>query len=356
MPYPNTKEREQTDWRIMERTAILITALISLGMTGILGFFAIPFLRRLKYGQTINEIGPVWHKPKEGTPTMGGLIMIVGVVFALAVGYITLILEVPQFMSEQYDAENVRFFAGIGMALLFGVIGFIDDMRGINHRHNLGLRARYKLILQFVVAALYLGVMRYAGGLSTYVFIPFIGGFDLGNWYYLFALALITGMVNAANLTDGIDGLAATMTFFVGMTFIVIATLLGYVGTGLIATAVAGACVGFVIWNFNPAKVIMGDTGSLFLGGAITAMAFGVDFPLLIVLAGFVYIIEMFSVILQISFFKLSRKLTGTGKRIFKMSPIHHHFELSGLSEVKIVVFFSALTIIGCAAAVYAVI
>ncbi|MCL2538967.1 MAG: phospho-N-acetylmuramoyl-pentapeptide-transferase [Oscillospiraceae bacterium] len=340
----------------MERTAILITALISLGLTGILGFFAIPFLRRLKYGQTINEIGPIWHKAKEGIPTMGGLMMIAGSAFALAVGYITLILEVPQFMSEQYDAENVRFFAGAGMALLFGVIGFIDDMRKIHQRHNLGLRAGYKLILQFVVAALYLWVMRSAGGLSTFVFIPFVGGFNLGNWYYLFALALIVGMVNAANLTDGIDGLAATMTFFVGMTFIIIATLLGYVATGLIATAIAGACVGFVLWNFNPAKVIMGDTGSLFLGGAITAMAFGVDFPLLIVLAGFVYIIEMFSVIFQVSFFKLTRKITGTGKRIFKMSPLHHHFELCGLSEIKIVIMFSAFTILGCVAAVYAVV
>jgi len=340
----------------MERTAILITALISLGMTGILGFFAIPFLRRLKYGQTINEIGPVWHKPKEGIPTMGGLMMIVGSVFALAVGYITLILEVPQFISEQYFAENVRFFAGIGMALLFGAIGFADDMRAIHHSHNLGLRARYKLLLQIVVAALYLWVMRSAGGLSTYVFIPFVGGIELGNWYYLFALALIAGMVNAANLTDGIDGLAATMTFFVGMAFIIIATLLGYVGTGLIATAIAGACVGFVIWNFNPAKVIMGDTGSLFLGGAITAMAFGVDFPLLIVLAGIVFIADMFSVIMQVSFFKLTRRITGTGKRIFKMSPVHHHFELCGLSEIKIVILFSSLTIVGCAAAVYAVI
>ncbi len=339
----------------MERTAILITALVALGVTGILGFFAIPFLRRLKYGQTIKEIGPTWHKAKEGTPTMGGLMMIVGSFFALAVGYVTLILEVPQFLSEQYAAENARFFAGIGMTFLFGMIGFADDMKSILHHKNLGLRARYKLLLQILVAALYLLVMRLFGGLSTVCYIPFIGNFDFGYWYYVLAMFLIVGVVNAVNLTDGIDGLAATVTFFVSMTFVIISTLMGYVATGLLSTAIAGACVGFIIWNFNPAKVIMGDTGALFLGGAVMAMAFGVDFPLLIVLAGIVYLVEMFSVMLQIGFFKITKKLTGTGKRIFKMSPIHHHFELCGFSEVKIVLLFSFVTILGCAAAIFAV-
>ena len=338
----------------MERTAVLITALVSLGVTGILGFFTIPFLRRLKIGQTINEIGPAWHKPKEGVPTMGGLMIIAGSIFSLAAGYITLILEVPQFMSGQYAAENVRFFSGIGMAFLFGAIGFADDMKSINHKQNLGLRARYKLIFQTVVAALYLYVMYRYGGLSTVVNIPFLGRYDLGSWFFPVSTLLIVGMVNAVNLTDGIDGLASTVTFFVGITFIIIATLFGYVGTGLLATAVSGACVGFVIWNFCPAKVIMGDTGSLFLGGAVTALAFGVDFALLIVLAGIVYIVEMLSVMLQVGFFKITKKLTGTGKRIIKMSPIHHHFELCGFSEYKIVFIFSAVTILGCAAAVYA--
>ena len=340
----------------MERTAILITAMVSLGVTGILGFFAIPFLKRLKYGQTINEIGPTWHKAKEGIPTMGGLMMIVGAVLALTVGYITLILEVPQFQSEQYFAENIRLFAGIGAAILFGMVGFIDDLRKIFHHSNLGLDAKSKMTLQFVVAAGYLAVMHFYGGLSTIVTIPFIGSYDFSYWYYLFAIILIVGMVNAVNLTDGIDGLASTMTFFVSITFIIIATLLGYVATGLIATAAAGVCIGFIIWNFNPAKIIMGDTGSLFLGGIMTVMAFGIDYPLLIVLAGFVFLLDMLSVVLQISFFKLTRKITGTGKRIFKMSPIHHHFELSGFSEIKIVLMFTALTIVACAAAVYVIV
>ena len=340
----------------MERTAILITALVSLGLTGVLGFFAIPFLKRIKYGQTINEIGPIWHKSKEGIPTMGGLMMIIGAVFALAVGYITLILEVPQFQSEQYFAENIRFFAGIGTALLFGIVGFIDDMTSIYHKENLGLKAGIKFLLQMVVAALYLLIMHLYGGLTTIVSIPFIGSYDFSYWYYLFALILIVGMVNAVNITDGVDGLASTMTFFVSMSFIVIATLLGYVATGFLATAAAWVCIGFIIWNFNPAKIIMGDTGSLFLGGIISTMAFGIDYPLLIVLTGFVFLFDMFTVVLQITYFKITRKITGTGKRIFKMSPIHHHFELSGFSEIKIVLLFTLVTIIGCATAVYAVV
>jgi len=282
--------------------------------------------------------------------------MIIGAVFALAVGYITLILEVPQFRSEQYFAENIRLFAGIGSAVLFGVIGFIDDMTKIFHHKNLGLKAKEKLLLQFIVAAAYLAVMHFYGGLSTIVTIPFVGSYDFSYWYHIFSLFLIVGMVNAVNLTDGVDGLATTMTFFVSMTFIIIATLLGYVATGLIATAVAGVCIGFIIWNFNPAKIIMGDTGSLFLGGIMSAMAFGIDYPLLIVLAGFVFLCDMLSVVLQISFFKLTRRITGTGRRIFKMSPIHHHFELSGFSEVKIVLLFTLLTALGCAAAIYSVI
>jgi phospho-N-acetylmuramoyl-pentapeptide-transferase len=326
-----------------------------MGMTGILGFFTIPFLKRLKYGQTINEIGPNWHKYKEGIPTMGGLMMILGAVFALAVGYITLILEVPQFRSEQYSAENIRLFAGIGAAVLFGVVGLIDDMTSIFHNENLGLKAKYKLLLQILVAAAYLAVMHFYGGLSTIVTIPFIGSYDFSYWYHFFSLVLIVGMVNAVNLTDGVDGLASTMSFFVSMSFIIIATLLGYVATGLIATATAGVCIGFIIWNFNPAKIIMGDTGSLFLGGIISAMAFGVDYPLLVVLAGIVFLLDMLSVVIQISFFKLTRAITGTGRRIFKMSPVHHSFEMSGFSEIKIVFLFTSVTIIGCALAVFSV-
>lgn len=333
----------------MERTAILLTATVSLGLTGVLGFWLIPWLKRLKYGQTINEIGPRWHKSKEGTPTMGGLMFIIGSVVGLAVGYIALILEAPQFLGNQYTTENVRLFAGLGCAFGFGLIGFIDDYMKVVHTRNLGLTAKGKIVLQIVVSALYIFVMHRFGACDTTMRIPFIGSFDFGVWYYVLMMLVIIFMVNAVNLTDGIDGLATTVTFVVSVGFIVISTLLGYIGTGLFATAIAGACVGFVIWNFYPAKVFMGDTGSMFLGGAVVAMAYGVDFPLLVLVAGVVYAIEALSVVIQVTYFKLTH-----GKRLFKMTPIHHHFELSGFSEVKIDVTFAIAAALGAAVAVAA--
>ncbi len=334
----------------MERTAILLTATVSLGVSGVLGFWLIPWLKRLKYGQTINEIGPRWHKSKEGTPTMGGLMFIIGAVAGLAVGYISLILEAPQFLSAQYFIENVRLFAGVGCALGFGLIGFVDDYLKVVHTRNLGLTAKGKIFLQVFVAAAYLFVMYRFGGSDTNVMIPFIGTFDFGIWYYVLSMLFIIFMVNAVNLTDGIDGLATTVTFFVSVGFIILSTLLGYIGTGLLSTAVAGGCVGFVIWNFHPAKVFMGDTGSMFLGGAVIAMAYGISMPTLAILSGIVYVLEAVSVMIQVTYFKLTH-----GKRLFKMTPIHHHFELSGFSEVKIVVTFSAVAILGCALSVLAV-
>jgi phospho-N-acetylmuramoyl-pentapeptide-transferase len=333
----------------MERTAILITAIVSMGVTGLMGFWLIPWLKRLKYGQTINRIGPTWHQSKEGTPTIGGLMFIIGTLAGLAVGYISLISEAPIFLSRQYAAENVRLFAGLGAALGFGAIGFLDDYLKVIHSRNLGLTARYKLLLQVVVAAVYLYVMGVYGGDKTALAIPFAGDIELGIWYYVLSMLFIVGIVNAVNLTDGVDGLAASVTFFVSIGFIVIATLYGYLGTGILSTAVAGGCIGFILWNFYPAKVFMGDTGSMFFGGAVVAMAYGVSFPALLILAGVVYLAEAGSVMLQVAFFKL----TG-GKRIFKMTPIHHHFEMSGYSEIKIVVIFSLVTVIGAALAILA--
>lgn len=334
----------------MERTAILLTATVSLGLSGVLGFWLIPWLKRLKYGQTINEIGPRWHKSKEGTPTMGGVMFIIGSLAGLAVGYISLILEAPQFLGAQYLIENVRLFAGVGCALGFGLIGFVDDYLKVVHTRNLGLTAKGKIFLQVFVAAAYLFVMYQYGGSDTNVMIPFLGTYDFGVWYYLLSMLFIIFMVNAVNLTDGIDGLATTVTFFVSIGFIILSTLLGYIGTGLFSTAIAGGCVGFVIWNFHPAKVFMGDTGSMFLGGAVIAMAYGISMPTLAILSGIVYVLEAVSVIIQVTYFKLTH-----GKRLFKMTPIHHHFELSGYSEVKIVVTFSIVAVIGGALSILSV-
>lgn len=333
----------------MERTAIIITAIVSMGVTGLLGFWIIPWLKRLKYGQTINTIGPKWHIDKEGTPTIGGLMFIIGSIVGIAVGYVTLILEVPQFLSSQYATENARLFAGIGAACGFGLIGFLDDYLKVVHTRNLGLTARWKIVFQVVVCGLYLYMMAKYGASGTVVAIPFIGSYDFGVWYYVLSMFLIVGMVNAVNLTDGIDGLATSVTLIVCLGFVIISTMFGYTGTSLLSTGVAGACVGFLIWNFYPAKVFMGDTGAMFLGGAVVAMAYGVSYPLLLIFAGIVYLCEAASVMLQVGYFKLTK-----GKRIFKMTPIHHHFEMSGFSEVKIVSGFSFVTMIGVAVAVYA--
>lgn len=334
----------------MERTAALVTAIVALGLTGISGFWFIPWLRRLKLGQTINKIGPVWHQSKEGTPTMGGIMIVFGVVVAVIVGYVTLILEVPQFLSKQYAVENFRLFAGLIMALCFAGIGFYDDFMKIRHHQNLGLNAPSKLVLQTIVALLYTFAMYQWGELETALHLPFFGEVQLGYWYFPLSLVLIVGIVNAVNLTDGIDGLSSSVTFFVSLTFIVIAALLGYVGTSLTAIATAGACGGFVLWNFFPAKVFMGDTGSMFLGGLVLAMAYGVSLPFLILLCGVVYLCEAFSVMIQMTYYKITK-----GKRLFKMTPIHHHFEMSGWSEVKIVVVFGLVTLAAGALSVLAV-
>ena len=178
---------------------------------------------------------------------------------------------------------------------------------------------------------------------------PIIGYLDFGVFYYPLMVLFIVFIVNAVNLTDGIDGLAASVTFVAAIGFMLITMIMGFAGMGIMATALAGACIGFLVWNFHPAKVFMGDTGSMFLGGMVVALAFGVGLPVILVLVGILYIIEALSVVIQVTSFKL------TGKRVFKMSPIHHHFEMSGYSEVKIVALFSLITLIGCALAVLAV-
>ncbi len=315
----------------------LITVVLAFALTALFGKWIIPFLRKLNFGQTIREEGPAWHKAKQGTPTMGGIMFIIPMIIAVIVG----VVLSAYFSGIETILHTTKTISGLLMACAFGIIGFLDDFISIKKKRNLGLTEKQKLLLQFTVAAAYLFSVYLAGG-DTYTIIPFIGRIDLGFFYYLLAAVVIVGMVNAVNFADGIDGMCGTVTFFVAMTFMVCATILGSAGISILALALAGACLGFLVWNFNPAKVFMGDTGSLFLGGVVCALAFGINMPILLVPVGIIYIIEIMSVVLQVSYFKITK-----GKRLFKMSPIHHHFEMSGWSEMKICFVFGLITVIG---------
>jgi len=309
------------------------TAVVSFAITAVVGKFLIPFLHRLKYGQTILEIGPKWHKDKQGTPTMGGIMFIIGIVVATAAGVLL-------YSAVYGGLDSVSRFVFIGLlyALLNGAIGFVDDYVKVVKKRNLGLTAIQKLVLQFLSAGVYLLLMALCKD-DTAILVPFAGYVDLGIFYYIIMAIVMVGMVNAVNLTDGIDGLDGSITFFAALFMMLIANALGFGGNVIFAAAVAGGCLGFLVWNFHPAKCFMGDTGSLFLGGIICGIAFAMDMQLLMILIGLTYLLEMFSVVLQVSYFKLTH-----GKRIFKMSPIHHHFEMCGWSEMKIVCVFSGFT------------
>jgi len=326
----------------MERTSIFAAAFVGLCVTMVLGYWMIPWLKKIKYGQTINDIGPTWHKYKEGTPTMGGLMFITGTFCAIVVGYVSMVLEAPQFLSTQYAAENFRLISSFFIAIAFSLIGFLDDFEKISHKQNLGLTPWQKIVLQVVVAAVYTFLMNRYGECDTTLMIPFVGRFDFGWFYYPLMIFSIVGIVNSVNLTDGLDGLATSATFVVTLGFLVISAYLGYAGTTLFSTALAASLIGFLFWNFKPARVFMGDTGSMFLGGAVVAMSFGVSMQLLMLLSGIVYVCEAASDIIQFAYFRATH-----GKRIFKMAPIHHHFEMCGWSEEKIILVFCIVALIG---------
>ncbi|MBQ2603583.1 MAG: phospho-N-acetylmuramoyl-pentapeptide-transferase [Acutalibacteraceae bacterium] len=313
-------------------------ALISFIVSSLIGSKLIPFLVKVKCGQTIKEIGPNWHKSKQNTPTMGGIMFIFGSLAAIAVTLVCYRMASDELLINKQKLAQV--VCGFVMAFLYGLIGFADDFVSIKKKRNLGLNAKQKLVLQFAVAILYLVVLGYFGDDST-TLIPFYGKLDLGILYYIISAVVIVGMVNAVNLTDGIDGLCGSVTMFAASFFMVMAGVSGMQGMNIFCAAIAGGCLGFLVWNFNPAKVFMGDTGSLFLGGAVCAMAFAIDLPILLLPVGIIYLCEMFSVIIQVTYFKA----TG-GKRFFKMTPIHHHFEMCKWSEIKIVLVFSAVTFV----------
>lgn len=328
----------------MNFIALLVTVVSAFLITSVIGMWLIPFLRRLHFGQTILDIGPAWHKSKQGTPTMGGIMFIAGITIAILAGWLTLELS-EQGVADASAAGSFYLWGGLLMALAFGLIGFLDDYISVVKKQNLGLKAGQKSLAQLLVAVVYLAAQQIFTPTTSF-WLPFIGDLDIGIFYYPLMLFIIVGTVNAVNLTDGIDGLDASVTMVAAMGFMVIASIAGFSQMNLLAAALAGGCLGFLVWNFHPAKVFMGDTGSLFLGGMVVALAFGLRRPVLLVFIGIVYVVETLSDIIQIGSVKL------TGKRVFKMAPIHHHFEMSGWSEVKIVAVFSAVTAVGCLIAV----
>lgn len=320
---------------------IAIIAFVAFVIAALSGHWLIPVLKKLNFGQSILEIGPNWHKNKEGTPTMGGIMFIFGILAASCLAFF--------FLADAPATEKIRYGSGLAMALGYGLLGFIDDYTKIVRKQNEGLTAKQKLIGQVLLAVMFLVGLQISGTLSTTLIIPFIGQIDVGFLYYPIAVFIIVGASNAVNLTDGIDGLCSSVTFVCACGFIVMAAILKNTAMGFMAAALAGGCAGYFIWNCHPARVFMGDTGSLFLGGMVCALAFGLNIPLILVFAGIIYVIETLSDIIQIGSYKIRKK------RVFKMAPIHHHFEMSGWSEWKIVIVFCLVGAIGAAISVLAV-
>ena len=334
--------------------AIIISAVVAFGVTGALGFIIIPWLRKLKFGQTILEIGPSWHKSKQGTPNMGGLMFIIGIIVAVIVGVLCFTLSGGNLESDYASVlvgrDKVLMFAALGLALGCGIVGFSDDFIKIKLKRNEGLSAKQKTLGQLVVTLGYTATLWLSH--NTVWDIPFLGTVNFeknlltGIIFWVLTVFIVYGGVNSVNLTDGIDGLCSSVTATVAVTFIIAAGILGYAGLGILAGALLGGMCGFLCWNWNPAKTFMGDTGSLFLGGMVVGLGYAIKCPILLIFIGIIYVCETMSDIIQIGYFKLTH-----GKRVFKMAPIHHHFEMCGWKEKKICVVFSLVNIVGCALA-----
>ena len=321
---------------------IILAVVISFVLTALMGKALIPALVKLKVGQSIKESGPKWHMNKQGIPTMGGLMFIIGI------GVTIVILGWRRMMAGSFEHLYVYLFA-----LVFGAIGYIDDYQKVKHHHNTGLTALQKFALQLAAAVAFLCLMRLEGLLTPNLYIPFWNTHLVLPWpvYLIFAAFVIVGTVNAVNITDGLDGLSTSVTIPVAVFFTVMAVVWpGFAQLGTFSAAMVGGLAGFLLYNHYPAKVFMGDTGSLFLGGAVAALAFAYDMPLVLLLVGIVYICETLSDIIQVTYFKLTH-----GKRIFKMAPLHHHFEMCGWKETKIVAVFSTVSALFCLLAYFAV-
>ena len=324
---------------------IIITCVAGGILSGVLGLVLLPVLRALKAGQSVHKIGPTWHNSKVGTPLMGGLMFIGSAIVCLLINLFTV--------------QNYTVYFSLGFALCFALIGFLDDFCKVKFKRELGLTAFQKMALQMAVSAVYLYVLYRQGNLTTDLYIPFVNvtltfdfipDFIMFPLYFIFAMFVMVGTVNAVNLTDGIDGLCATVTLPVMAFFAVVACMMGLWDLALLPACLFGGLVAYLFYNWHPAKVFMGDTGSLFLGGIVCALAFALNMPIILILVGFVYMVEVLSDLIQFAYFRATH-----GKRFFKMAPIHHHFEKCGWKEVKIVLVFSAVSTLMCLLAYWGV-
>ena len=313
----------------------ILSFIVAFGVAAILGQILVPLLRRWKAGQSIREDGPTWHMSKQGTPTMGGVMFIAAMAVALLVaGW------------QELGQGNRNHWYVFVFALVFGVIGFIDDFQKLRHHANEGLTAPQKFLLQLAAAIAFTVLLRHDGYLTPDLYIPFLNVEIVGiPWvvFMVFAAFVMVGTVNAVNLTDGIDGLATGVTLPVALFYMAVSAWFGRTDLAILSAALAGGLAAFLIYNFHPAKVFMGDTGSLFLGGMVCGLAFALDIPLVIPIIGLVYVAEVLSDIIQVAYFKK----TG-GKRFFRMAPLHHHLELGGWSETKLFCVFSGVTLALC--------
>ena len=320
----------------------IIAVLVGGVLTAILGKFVLAELRKLKAGQEIRKDGPTWHNSKAGTPTMGGI------AFILGSGIAVFVCGWQRMLAGDFAHLYVYLFA-----LIFGLIGFVDDYRKVRQHQNEGLTAKQKFVLQLLAAVVFLSLMRYEGLLTNQLYVPFLNVSVTVNWivYLVFAAFVIVGCVNAVNLTDGIDGLATSVTAIVMTFFLMTAIFWKMTTLGIFSGALLGGLVAFFYcYNRHPAKCFMGDTGSLFLGGAVAALAFAFDMPLVLIPVGIIYILETLSDIIQVVYFKATH-----GKRFFKMAPLHHHLERCGWSEEKIVSVFTTITGLFCILAYYGI-
>lgn len=315
-------------------TSLLI---ISFFVTVILGIIIIPILRKFKVGQIEREDGPKSHLKKQGTPTMGGIMMIISMILVVTGAYIYLVVN------NQGDLAH-NLLPILLLTIGFGLIGFIDDFKKLVLKNTKGLKPSYKMLGLLIISVAYVIYLVYGLNIGTDTYIPFLKEYiTMPIYLYIpFAIIVILGTTNAVNLTDGIDGLASSVSAIIITCLTVIGILFGHPEISIFGSVVIGSILGFLMFNLHPAKVFMGDTGSLLLGGVVSAMALYLKMPLLLLVIALVPVIETLSVIIQVAYFK------KTGNRVFKMTPIHHHFELSGWKENKIVIVFSLVTLILC--------